>query len=159
MLDHVLYPLTFLALLGSGLVAGVFFAFSSFVMRALSKLPAAQGLAAMQSINIVVINPIFLGVFIGTAVLSLMVIGMALIRWNPSVSIWILVGGLLYIVGCFGVTIAFNVPLNDSLATVIPTDPLAEQQWGDYILRWTRWNHVRTVAALLAAGALALALR
>ncbi len=47
------------ALLGSALVGGVFFAFSSFVMKALARVPSPEGIAAMQSINVVVINPSF----------------------------------------------------------------------------------------------------
>ncbi len=67
------------ALLGSALVGGVFFAFSSFVMNALARVPSAEGIAAMQSINVVVINPAFLGAFMGTAVLSLGVGGLAVV--------------------------------------------------------------------------------
>ena len=40
------------AVLGCGLVAGIFFAFSTFVMRALGRRPAGEGIAAMQAINI-----------------------------------------------------------------------------------------------------------
>src|SRR5262245_41534933 len=56
--------------LGSGIVGGVFFAFSTFVMKALGELPASQGVAAMQRINVVVLNRLFLGVFLGTALLA-----------------------------------------------------------------------------------------
>jgi len=62
-----------MALLGSSLIAGVFFAFSSFLMKALARIPTHQGIAAMQSINVVVINPTFLGTFMGTGVLCLLV--------------------------------------------------------------------------------------
>jgi uncharacterized membrane protein len=51
MLDGLLFVLTLFAALGCGLVAGVFFAFSTFVMKALARLPAEQGIAAMQAIN------------------------------------------------------------------------------------------------------------
>jgi uncharacterized membrane protein len=80
--------------LGSGLIAGAFFAFSSFVMGALGKLPASQGIAAMQSINVVVINPIFLGVLFGTAALALFM-GFGAMRQlsNPG-AIWILLARL-----------------------------------------------------------------
>jgi hypothetical protein len=52
----LLYPLTLIAAVGCGLVAGVFFAFSSFVMNALARLQPAQGVAAMQAINLAAIN-------------------------------------------------------------------------------------------------------
>jgi uncharacterized membrane protein len=54
----VLYAATLATALGCGLVAGVFFAFSSFVMPALKRLPPAQGIAAMQSINKLAVTPL-----------------------------------------------------------------------------------------------------
>ncbi len=48
-----------LSAVGCGLMAGFFFAFSICVMKALEALPPAQGIAAMQSINVAVINPCF----------------------------------------------------------------------------------------------------
>ena len=61
----MLNSLPLLVCVGAGLVGGVFFAFSAFVMKALAELPAAQGIQAMQRINVVVLNPLFLGVFVG----------------------------------------------------------------------------------------------
>ena len=58
------------ALLGTALIGGVFFAFSSFVMKALARVPSPEGIAAMQSINVTVLNASFLGAFMGTAVVS-----------------------------------------------------------------------------------------
>ncbi len=63
MSDGLLRILTLISALGCGLVAGVFFAFSTFVMKALDRLPPAQGMTAMQSINVVVINPWFMTAF------------------------------------------------------------------------------------------------
>ena len=94
-LDQCLVVLTFVAALGSGLMAGVFFAFSTFVMKALARLPAREGIAAMQSINIVVINPAFLGVFLGTAVACVAVLGGAVLRWETSSAACLLAGGAL----------------------------------------------------------------
>jgi len=56
--------------LGCGLIAGVFFAFSTFVMKALAGLPTAQGIAAMQSVNVAVLNGWFFSAFFGTAAAS-----------------------------------------------------------------------------------------
>jgi hypothetical protein len=41
-------------------MAGFFFAFSVCVMRALGQLPLEQGIASMQSINVAILNPLFL---------------------------------------------------------------------------------------------------
>ena len=139
------------AALGSALVGGVFFAFSTFVMKALGRVPSSEGIAAMQSINVVVINPSFMGAFMGTALLSLGVIWLAVARWSHPSAIFFLGGAILYFVGTFLVTIAGNVPLNDQLAAVSATDSTAVTLWEHYLDRWTMWNHVRTAAAMLAA--------
>ena len=157
--NPLLFALPLVAALGCGLIAGVFFAFSSFVMRALGRLPPAEGMAAMQSINVVVLNPVFLGVFMGTAVSCLAAVVLALLRWREPGSAWLLAGGLLYLVGTFLVTIAFNVPRNDALAAVVPTAPEAARLWADYLVSWTAWNHVRTAAALAALASFLFALR
>ena len=138
-------------LLGSALVGGIFYAFSSFVMKALAAVPPAEGIGAMQSINVVVINPWFLGVFMGTAVLSVGAGGLALAGWNRASAPFFLGGALFYFVGTFLVTMLRNVPLNDQLATVSATDPAAIDVWEHYLDRWTTWNHVRTGAAIVAA--------
>ena len=153
--EQLVLALKLFAALGCGLVAGVFFAFSSFVMSALSRLPAAQGVAAMQLINIRVLNPLFLGVFLGTAAACVALAAISMLRPQPGAA-FLLAGSLLYLVGTFGVTVVFNVPLNDALATLQPDDVEASSRWAAYVSGWTAWNHVRTVAALAAAAAIVL---
>lgn len=150
--------LTLGSALGCGLVAGVFFAFSSFVMKALARLPPAQGIAAMQSINVAVINPVFLGVFLGTAAACALLAVSSLVRWHKPGAPYLLAGCLLYLAGTFLVTIIFNVPHNNALAAVDPASAEGARLWASYLSRWTAWNHVRTLAALAAASALTLAL-
>ena len=140
-----------IALLGSALVGGVFFAFSSFVMTALARVPSSVGIAAMQSINVVVINPSFMGAFMGTALLSLGVIWLALAHWSHPAAMFFLGGAIFYFVGTFIVTVVGNVPLNDQLAAVSAGDLAAVNLWEHYLDRWTMWNHVRTAAAMAAA--------
>jgi len=139
------------ALLGSALIAGVFFAFSSFVMGALARLPAAEGIAAMQSINVVVLNRSFLGSFVGTAVVSLVVAGLAIAGWGAPQAPWFLGGALSYLAGTFLVTGLGNVPLNNRLAAASAADPAAVALWERYLERWTRLNTLRTAAAAAAA--------
>jgi uncharacterized membrane protein len=140
-----------IALLGSALVGGVFFAFSSFVMKALARVPSSEGIAAMQSINVVVINPSFLGAFLGTTMLSLGVIALMLVNRSHPSTMFFLGGAIFYFVGTFLVTMLGNVPLNDHLAAMPATDAAAAKLWEHYMDRWTMWNHVRTTAAMLAA--------
>lgn len=149
---------TLLSALGCGLVAGIFFAFSTFVMKALGAIPPPHGIAAMQSINVVVINPWFMAAFFGTAALCVWMIVASLLRWSdPGAAYW-LAGGALYLGGTILVTMMFNVPRNDALAAVAPPSPEAARLWADYLSSWTAWNHVRTAAALVAALLFILAL-
>ena len=150
--------IAFVAAIGSGLVAGVFFAFSTFVMKALARLPSNQGIAAMQSINVIVLNRWFLGAFLGTAVLSAIALCLALLDWQTSHAIYLLAGGLSYLAGSLFVTIAFNVPKNESLAKLDPVSGASAEAWTQYISEWTRWNHVRTAASLASAAFFTLAL-
>lgn len=158
-IDGWLFVLKLVSALGCGLIAGAFFAFSSFVMKALSRVPASEGMAAMQSINVVVLNPVFLGVFVGTAALCAAGLVVSFLRWQEPGAGYLLAGSLLYLAGTFLVTMMFNVPLNDALAAVSPTATGADGLWADYLVRWTAWNHVRTAAALAAMASFILALR
>ncbi len=139
-----------LALLGSALIAGVFFAFSSFIMKALAERPAAEGIAAMQSINVVVLNRSFLGTFMGTALVSVLVAVLAVVAWEQPEAPWYLAGALLYLVGTFFVTVGGNVPLNDRLKAVSAVDEDAVPVWEHYLARWTMFNTLRTIAAFAA---------
>jgi uncharacterized membrane protein len=157
-IDGLLFTFTFMGVLGCGLMAGLFFAFSVSVMKALARLPSDAGMAAMQSINVAIINPVFLAAFFGTAAACLLLIIVALWRWREPGAVYWLIGGALYLVGTFWVTVAFNVPKNKALAAVAPTDPSGTRLWTDYLSKWTAWNHVRAAAALAAAAALTIAL-
>ncbi|MFQ5572444.1 MAG: DUF1772 domain-containing protein [Rhodothermales bacterium] len=156
--DQLLFALTLIAALGCGLIAGVFFAFSTFVMKALVRRPPGEGIAAMQSINVVVLNPWFLGAFFGTGAACVLALIASLMRWHESGAVYLFIGSVLYLVGTLLVTIVFNVPRNKSLASVAPADPDAASLWAGYVNSWTAWNHVRTVAALAAAASFSVAL-
>ena len=138
--------LTFVAVLGCGLVAGIFLAFSNFVMKALASVPPASGIASMQSINVKVLNRWFFAVFFGTAGCCLVLVVASLLHGQRPGAAYLLVASLLYFVGTVLVTIICNVPLNDSLAAVAPTTADAAPTWSNYLKTWTVWNHVRTVA-------------
>ena len=154
----MIFTLTLIAALGSGLVAGTFFAFSTFVMKSLARLPAREGIAAMQSINHVILGSLFMPVFFGTAALSILALIVAFLRWHEPGAVYLLTGGLFYLVGSFMATVVFNVPLNVALDSAKPADCASATLWAGYVRNWTRWNHVRTVASLAAAAAFTLAL-
>lgn len=159
MIDSQLVAVTFSTALGSGLIAGVFFAFSTFIMPALARLPAPQGIAAMQSINVAAITPLFMLALFGTGAACLFLAGYSLFAWQRPGAAYLLVGGVLYFAGVVIVTIVFNVPRNNALAAVGPESADAARLWADYLTTWTRWNHVRTITALAAAVSLMFTLR
>jgi uncharacterized membrane protein len=152
------YALTLVTALGCGTIAGVFFAFSTFVMKALTRLPPEAGIVAMQSINVLAVNSWFLVAFLGTAGFCIVTMIAAIVQWSEPFAIFLLLGGLLYLAGCFLVTMVFNVPMNDALAALAPTAPDRAARWANYVTNWTLWNHVRTAASLLAAALLAVGL-
>lgn len=155
MSGKLLSALVLAGALSSALVAGMFYAFSSFIMAALARVPPAEGMRAMNAINVTVITPSFMALFMGTAVLGIALAIWSLFSISQADSQLVLLGALLYLLGCFGVTMAFNVPLNDQLAAA-PTEVL----WHSYLRTWTMWNSVRTAAAALSSAVLvAVALR
>lgn len=139
------------ALLGTATVGGIFFAFSTFIMEALKRIPPAEGIRAMQSINRVVITPAFLGIFFGTAILSLTLAVLRITATSDQpLPHWLLIGALNYLAGTFAVTVIGNVPLNNRLASLRASEPSTQDYWPTYLKRWTLLNHIRTAAALLA---------
>lgn len=158
MTNSFLVVLTLVSALGCGLIAGVFFAFSSFVMKSLARLPAPQGIAAMQSINIVAITPWFMTALFGTAAACVIILVSALMSLHRPGSGYLVTGALLYLCGTVLVTIVFNVPRNNALAAIDPASSGAALFWARYVDGWSAWNHVRTSASLVAAASLTIAL-
>ena len=156
MIDAVLPGATVVATVGSGLMAGIFFAFSAAVMPGLRRLRPEAGAAAMQAINRSILNPVFGMVFGGTPVLCIL-LALAAPFSVQSGAGWIVAGAVLHVVGSFVLTMVANVPLNNRLDAADPDSPAGAEVWADYLVRWTAWNHVRTVLCAAATAALALA--
>jgi uncharacterized membrane protein len=157
-MDQLLTASTLLAALGSALIAGAFFAFSSFVLAALARLPAPAGIAAMQSIIAAIKTPFFLAVFFGTAALAALLGIAAPLRWSEPGALHLLIGSLLYLNGPFGVTLFKNLPLNNKLAAMKPESKESARFWDEFRAAWGLWNHVRWIGALGASAAFILAL-
>ncbi|MDH3676385.1 MAG: DUF1772 domain-containing protein, partial [Anaerolineae bacterium] len=122
------------------------------------RLQPPQGIAAMQSINVTILNPLFFVVFLGTTATCILLAVSLLWRWQQPGAVYLLAGSLLYLVGAIVVTVVLNVPMNEGLATVEPASAEAAKLWARYLTSWTNWNHVRTVAALVATVSFILAL-
>lgn len=149
-MDATLVALAFLAALGSATVGGIFYGFSSFVMKALGRIPAEQGIASMNSINAVVINPSFMLPFLGTALVCLLLAAGSYFWWDHTSGKLVLIAALLYLIGSVGLTAVLHQPMNLKLAALQPTEALAF--WPRYLETWTLWNHVRTAASLLSTA-------
>ena len=142
--------------LGCGLLAGLYFAFSVFIMSALDRLGPAAGAAAMNSINGVILRSLFMPVFLLTSLASPVLAAIGVLRWGEAGAGLLIAGGLCHFVGMFVVTMAFNVPLNNQLQSSQAAE--VEANWRRYVVAWTRWNHVRTAASIASAVCSACAL-
>lgn len=149
---------TWFAAIGCGLMAGIYFTFSAFVMTALNSVRDAEGIAAMQAINTTIVASPFLPLFGGTTLVALGLAGWSVTHWSAPGAAPLLIGGVIYVVGMFLCTAVFNVPLNDELAAVEPSHAEAASVWASYVSTWTLYNHVRTVASTVACGAFILAI-
>ncbi|MQY33224.1 hypothetical protein SRB17_11850 [Streptomyces sp. RB17] len=158
MIGGPFFVLVVVGILGIGLMAGVFCAFSTFVMRGLAALPSAQGVAAMNAINAAAVRPAFMTVFAGSAVLSAMIAVVTFVVWPDEGKLELLLGSALYLCGSFGLTVVANVPRNERLAGLAPGTPEAAMYWPAYVREWTFWNHIRTAASAAAALVYVLAL-
>jgi uncharacterized membrane protein len=146
------HGLLWFSAIGCGLLAGLYFAFSTFVMTALARLGQTQGIAAMNSINVEIVRSLFMPLFLGTTLTSTALAVLAFFHWGEPGAMSMLAGGVIYGAGMFIVTMVFNVPLNDALAVVAPSSADAASLWERYLKDWTMWNHVRTVASTAACA-------
>lgn len=156
----VLFPwLIFSAVIGAGLNAGLFFIFSICIMAALARLPAEQGIAAMQAINVVILNPLFLLAFMGTAVLALILVAGGFVYGGPA-RFYLIAGGLVFLGGVILVTMIVSVPMNNALDALQPGSEEAARLWSSsYLVDWVRWNHMRTLSSIGALVCFVMAFR
>lgn len=140
------------AALGSGLMAGVYFAFSVFVMKAFAELETTQAIAAMNAINKVILRSLFMPLFFGSTIISVLLIVVAFSHWSDVGAAAALIAGLVYFSGMFMCTVIFNVPLNNRLAEINGDSADAGLVWSHYLKTWTRWNHLRTVSSLISCA-------
>ncbi len=145
MFDAIVSVLLWLSALGCAVMAGLYFAFSAFIMRALGEIGRAAGIAAMNAINRVILRSLFMPIYLGSTLTGLALAVIALLSWGEPGAAAMLAGAVIYVLGMFGVTKVRNVPLNNRLMAADDAGT-----WALYLSVWTRWNHVRTLAS--AAG-------
>jgi uncharacterized membrane protein len=157
-IKQFVWEITLLGALGTGLMGGVFFAFSSFVMKALGNLAPSQGIAAMQSINIMAVTPVFMAALFGSTGVCLLLAIYSMTVWPQQGASLLLSGSLLYLIGAFLTTVLFNIPLNNALSGVDPASVAGARLWVRYLTVWSAWNHVRASSSILASAAFAIAI-
>jgi uncharacterized membrane protein len=157
MIDGYARGLTLAAAIGAGVTAGVYFAFSTFIMTGLRRLSHAQSIAAMNAINKAAPNPLFMLALFGTAI-ACVILAVHGLRHRDAASFWLILGCGLYIISAL-VTVIYHVPHNDALMTVDPNAAGAGITWSQFVTPWLAWNHVRTVTSVAGTVSLVLALR
>jgi uncharacterized membrane protein len=147
--SSVLTVILWLAVLSSGLMGGVYFAFSGFIMPAFKEIDSAHAIAAMNSINEIILRSLFMPLFFGSSFISVLLIVLAVSHWGETGSVLMLIAGAVYFVGMFMCTAFFNVPLNNTLAKTKPYSADAQLMWSHFLKSWTNWNHLRSFSSLL----------
>lgn len=139
--------------LAYAVIGGVFLAFSDFIMRSFNLVRNQGGIEAMQVLNVEIMRSIFMFLFVGLALVSLIVIVHAAINLDGAPKHVLMLAGGVYLVGVFAVTALGNVPLNNQLAALDPAAGQALTFWKKlYMTRWVGLNSIRTIASLLASG-------
>jgi uncharacterized membrane protein len=157
-MDGLRNGLTIGAALGCGLMAGLFYAFSAVVMPSLEQRPTSDGVRTMQTINVVIVNPLFMVIFVGTAAASLGLVVISLASPDRGAHVDAIVAGALYLIGAIVVTGVANIPRNDAIDALDPGRADATDVWLRFLSEWTAWNHVRTVSCITALILLLVAL-
>lgn len=142
----------------TGIMAGIYLVFSIVVMKSLNELPPIQGAQAMNKINDVILNTIFIPIFFGTTLWFAGLIAWEISDWQGSQSISLIAASLIYIVGMFLVTVFGNVPLNNQLKRSENDEVQLQTSWKIYQDQWTRLNHIRSLACAASCSLLAMAL-
>lgn len=149
-LIHLRNALLVLGLIASALAAGFFYAYSFTVMPGLAASDPSAAIRAMQGVNAEIRTPVFAFAFFGALVFPALAAATALGSRPRHVAVPAFLGALIYGLSVVAVTFAFNVPLNEALATVVPTPETAAETWRGYAGPWTWWNHLRSLASLLS---------
>ncbi|KII11499.1 hypothetical protein OO25_20875 [Phaeobacter sp. S60] len=154
-MSTIIFFLIQCSILAYAFIGGVFLAFADFIMRSLVRTSGHGGVEAMQVINREVFRWVFMALFLGMAAVSLVIAAYGAFALTDTAGTLIMLAGLCYLVGCFGVTVFFNVPMNETLAVMETSDAQTRTYWLDiYVPRWTFWNWVRTTACAVSAALL-----
>lgn len=149
-MEYLTVGLLWFSAISVGLLAGVYFAFSGFVMRSIDAMEAPAGMKDMQSINRVIVLSAFLPTFFASTIACVAMVVIAVLDFSAPGAVSMLIGSALYVAGLFLVTVVRNVPLNNQLDATLADGLLGPVMWEKYLIVWTRWNHVRTVCCTIS---------
>jgi uncharacterized membrane protein len=156
-MDIAITLLLWFAALSAGLMAGIYYAFSGFGMRALAELERPGGMLAMRAVNRVILRSAFLPLFLASSAVCAVLAVYGVVQTAEPGGLAMAAGGALYVVGMPVVTMLANVPLNNALEAADPASAQGSATWDRYLVRWTLWNHVRVLSCLGALGLFMLA--
>jgi len=151
MLDNILFSAVIFAAISTAMMAGIYFAFSGFVMSGLKQVGAENAVSTMNAINQVILRSWFMPLFFGSTLTTVLILIIAMINWQQSNSTLLIFASTIYFLGMFLCTVFFNVPLNKHLLATESSNNTINQTWSHYVKYWTRWNHLRTLTSLFAS--------
>jgi uncharacterized membrane protein len=157
-MNFTVKALLWISAIGTGIIGGLFFAFSTFIMTALGRTGPVHGILAMNSINATILRSFFMPVFSGTTLTSALLALIGIVHWREPGAPAMLAGGVIYVIGMFVCTMVFNVPRNNALMKADPNSADGAALWARYLKEWTFWNHVRTIASVVATVLFTVAL-
>ncbi|GAA1996315.1 hypothetical protein GCM10009799_23690 [Nocardiopsis rhodophaea] len=137
------------AALTTGLVAGLFYAFSTSVMPGLGRAEDRTFVDAMQRINVAILNGWFALAFGGAPVLMIAAAAVQLgAGGRTAVLSWIVAALVLY-AAMLVITFAINIPLNNQLDAAGAPKQIddATSVRRQFEATWVRWNIVRAVVS------------
>jgi uncharacterized membrane protein len=143
--------------LGAGLIAGIFLAFSDFVMPGLDEAGPGGGADAMRGLNRTVYKSIFLVLLKALVPLALALAVAAFLFGRPGMAIWLGLGMASHVGPVLLVTGLRNIPMNNRLQSLASDPDGTSAYWPQYVERWSGWNHVRTAGAVLTCACFLLA--
>jgi uncharacterized membrane protein len=159
MIDSFSRGLTLTGAVGAGLAAGVYLAFSTFVMPGLRRTSHSQAISAMSAINKAApANPLLMVVLFGTGIVCVLLLIAGVRHRDDPAAVWQIVGAALYLVSVL-ILVGYHIPHNDQLMKVDPNGAGAGATWSHFYSGWMIWNHLRTLTAAGGAVSLVLALR
>jgi len=141
-----------LAILLTGLMAGIFFTWSNAVKPGIGKLSDIEYLTALQSMNRVILNNAFKIIFLG-AIIAVALVPVFYFNLYPKNIFWLFVFTLvIYWIGVFGVTVSGNIPLNEILDKTNLESITSEEiktLRKSIEVKWNNFNLIRCISSAI----------